>query len=121
MSSSPADSPLSPHAQGVLLSVRLQPGARAARIEGVRTLDDGCAVLVVRVSEPAVEGKANAALIRLLAKSSRLPKSSISLVAGRQDRRKLILIEGETRALMRDLAGLLNSEGSGGPPRRALS
>ena len=41
MSSPPADSPLKPHVRGVLLAVRLQPGARAARLEGVRTLDDG--------------------------------------------------------------------------------
>ena len=103
MSSSPGDSPLKAHARGVLLAVRLQPGARAPGIDGIRVLDDGQVILAVRVSEPPEKGKANTALIRLLAKSWRLPKSSISFISGQHDRRKLLLIEGEAAALMKHL------------------
>ena len=118
MSLPPADGPLTPHAGGVILAVRLQPGARATRIEGVRRLEDGRAVLNVRVTEAPEKGKANAALVRLLAKSWDLPGSSISLISGHRDRRKRLLIEGETKALMVDLARYLARGKAAAPESR---
>jgi uncharacterized protein (TIGR00251 family) len=51
------------------------------------------------------DGKANAALIKMLAKAWKVPRSSIELVSGATDRRKTVLIRGEAvdvLALLRD-------------------
>src|SRR3546814_2288699 len=70
-------------------------------------------VLKLRVTEPPEDGKANAALVRLLAKSWGLPKSTLSLVAGHTDRRKTLAVADDPaalrRALERWLAGLHQS------------
>ncbi len=70
-------------------------------------LDDGAAVLKLRVTEPPEGGKANAALIKLLAKAWKLPKSDLSLVAGQTDRRKTLAVAGDPKALRRDLQAWL--------------
>src|SRR3546814_18965143 len=70
--------------------LRLQPGASRAKVDGPARLDDGALVLKLRVTEPPEAGKANAALVRLLANSWGLPKSTLSLVAGNTDRRKTL-------------------------------
>lgn len=96
-------SPFRVTAQGLRVDLRLQPGASRARVDGVAVLDDGATVLKLRVTEPPEGGKANAALIRLLAKAWKLPKSALSLVAGHSDRRKTLAVEGDAAALKRDL------------------
>jgi uncharacterized protein len=75
----------------VRITVRLTP--RAARAE-LGALRDG--VLHVRVTAPPVDGAANAALLRLLAKRLRLARSSIRLVSGETARRKVIEVDGLT-------------------------
>jgi len=92
-------------ADGLLVSLRLQPNASRDRVEGLVRLDDGATVLKLRVSAPPEDGKANAALIKLLAKTWKLPKSSLSLVAGQTARRKTLLIIGDPAALRVRLEG----------------
>lgn len=101
------NSPFRDAQDGLLVDLRLQPGASRARVDGVVTLDDGAVVLKVRVTAPPEGGKANAALIKLLAKAWKLPKSSLSLVAGHSDRRKTLAVAGDPAALRRDLEGWL--------------
>ncbi len=86
---------------GLVLFVRLQPGASANRIEGSVRLDDGATVLRVRVTAAPEKGKANAALIKLLAKALGAPKSAIAIAGGATDRRKTLAIEGDPAALAR--------------------
>jgi uncharacterized protein (TIGR00251 family) len=93
----------------LLVDLRLQPGASRAKVDGVVVLDDGAAVLKLRVTEPPEGGKANAALIKLLAKAWKMPKSALSLVAGHTDRRKTLAVEGDPAALRRDLERWLAS------------
>jgi uncharacterized protein (TIGR00251 family) len=81
------------------LSVRLQPRARRDEIVGER----GGAV-VIRVAAPPVDGKANQALCRLIAKAAGVPPSRVSVVRGHTARDKLIRVEGvEIDALRRQL------------------
>jgi uncharacterized protein len=87
----------------LLVDIRLQPGASRAKVDGVAVLDDGATVLRVRVTEPPADGRANAALVGLLAKAWKLPKSSLTLVAGHGDRRKTLAVAGEPAALKRNL------------------
>ena len=78
------------------LPVRLTPGASADRIDGWDVDVDGRPILKVRVRARPVEGEANAALLKLLAKSLGVPKSAVSLERGGQSRIKMIAVAGLT-------------------------
>ncbi len=91
--------PFDPAAEGLRVALRVQPGASRARIDGPARLDDGRVVLKVRVTEPPEGGKANAAVIKLLAKTWKVPKSSLRVIAGHGGRRKTLLIAGEASEL----------------------
>lgn len=81
------------------LHLRVTPNAGADRIEGTELRDDGSAVLRVRVKAVPDKGKANAAVIALLAKALGVPKSAVTLVSGDTARLKSIAIEGDPAAL----------------------
>jgi uncharacterized protein YggU (UPF0235/DUF167 family) len=89
------------------LPVRLTPGAAADRIDGWDVDADGRPVLKVRVRARPVEGEANAALLKLLAKTLGVPKSAVSLDRGGQSRLKMISVDGlsddEVRTRLTDL------------------
>lgn len=76
------------------LAIRLTPGAASDRIDGWDVDPDGRPVLKVRVRARPVEGEANAALLKLLAKALDLPKSAVSLERGGQSRLKRIAVDG---------------------------
>ncbi|MFC7377656.1 DUF167 family protein [Brevundimonas sp. GCM10030266] len=76
------------------LPIRLTPGAASDRIDGWDVDADGRPVLKVRVRARPVEGEANAALLKLLAKTLKLPKSAVSLERGGQSRLKRIAVDG---------------------------
>lgn len=71
------------------VAVRLRP--RGHRDELIR-FEDG--VLHARVTAPPVDGKANRALCKLVAKRLGVAPSRVSLVRGERSRRKLVRIEG---------------------------
>lgn len=88
-------------ARGLEVYVRVSPRASANRIVGA--MDDGAGgqrlkVLVTSVPE---DGKANKAVIKLLAKSWKLAKSLMEITSGATDRNKTILITGDARAFAR--------------------
>jgi uncharacterized protein YggU (UPF0235/DUF167 family) len=74
----------------VRFAVRLTPRAGVDRVDGVS--DEG--VLQVRVAAPAVNGAANAALVRLLADELDVARTSVQMVAGATGRHKLIVVDG---------------------------
>ncbi len=77
---------------GIALLLRLTPkGGRDAN-DGWRTGADGRVYLKARVAVPPEDGKANAALIALLANALDVPKSAIRIVAGETARLKSIVI-----------------------------
>lgn len=73
------------------LSVRVTP--RSGK-EGIAGCEEG--VVRVRLNAPPVEGKANEALARLLAKALGVPKGRVTLVAGDRGRNKIVRVEGMT-------------------------
>ena len=82
----------------IKLEVRLTPRAGRDEIGG---RSEG--VLQVRVKAPPVDGKANEALRKLIAKRAGVPKSRVTIVRGEKSRRKLIAIEGADPAALREL------------------
>jgi uncharacterized protein len=78
------------------LLVRLQPRARREEVVGER----GGAV-VIRVTAPPVDGKANAALCALVAKAAGVAPSRVSVVRGHAARDKLLRVEGVEDAALR--------------------
>jgi uncharacterized protein len=80
----------------VILRVRVQPRSAADALGGVR---DGA--LVVRLTAPPIEGKANAALARVLGRALRVPPSAIEVVRGATGRDKQVRIAGLTSAAVR--------------------
>jgi hypothetical protein len=73
----------------VRFAVRLAPRSSSNRVDGVI---DG--VLRVRVSAPAVEGAANAALVRLLAEELGVARRDVRIIAGATGRQKLVVVDG---------------------------
>ena len=86
--------PFMPSRYGITVAVRLTPGAKATRIVGLAAQGDGVVALKARVTAAPARGKANAALLAMLAKAWQLAKTSLSMVSGRTDRRKLIAVAG---------------------------
>jgi uncharacterized protein (TIGR00251 family) len=73
----------------VRFAVRLTPRSAVERVEGVV---DG--VLKVRVMAPAVDGSANAALLRVLGDELGVARRDLQIVAGATSRQKLVVVDG---------------------------
>ena len=99
--------PFKPVADGVRVAVRLTPKASRNAIAGIAEAGQGEAVLKVMVTAVPEAGKANEALIKMLAKEWGVAKSSISLVAGATDRNKILHIAGDAGDLMARLGQTL--------------
>ncbi len=80
--------------EGVILRLRVTPNASKDLIEGVETAADGLAHLKVRVRAVPDKGAANAAVLKLLAKSLGIPKSALELVSGHTARVKTVRVTG---------------------------
>jgi uncharacterized protein len=95
--------PFAAAADGVRLAIRLTPKAAAARILGL--IEDGAGgwALKVAVTAPPEGGKANDALLALLAKALGVRRAALSLALGAADRRKLVHIAGDPAALAAQL------------------
>ncbi|WDR04413.1 DUF167 family protein [Devosia rhodophyticola] len=93
-------------ADGLSLFVRVTPNAGRNGIDGIEVRDDGCAVLPVRVSAVPDKGRANLAVIALLAKQFGLPKSDISVTAGATARLKTLFFSAEPDRIIQQLTAL---------------
>jgi uncharacterized protein (TIGR00251 family) len=78
------------------IAVRLTPRGGRDAIDGW----DGD-VLRARVAAPAAEGRANDALVRLLARALGVAPSNVQMIAGRQSRVKMFEIEGVSEHVAR--------------------
>ena len=80
--------------------VRLQARAHRDELVGVR---DG--VLLARVSAPPVDGRANRALCRLIARRAGVPASRVTIVRGERSRDKLVRVDGIDPSALHDALG----------------
>lgn len=110
---------------GVELSVFCQPKAARSALIGMHG-----GALKAKVKAPPVEGRANRALLDLLAEAIGVPRGRVALVSGEQSRNKRIRVDGvDAESALAALLGALEplAEGSrnapqGGPkipPRRS--
>lgn len=85
---------------GAALAIRVVP--RAKKNEIAQIMSDG--TLKVRVTAPPVDGKANDAVIELLAEVLDVPASSVEIVAGATSREKLLsILDLDAAAVQRKL------------------
>ena len=107
------NSPVARTEDGVTVAVRVSPRARSSRIDGtVADADGRCAVKVAVTTIPE-GGKANAAVIALLAKAWLVPKSSITIQSGAAAQRKILRIKGDSNALKQRIEASVTGSGSG--------
>ena len=85
-------------ADGLILKVRLTPKSSQDRIEGISPFDDET-VLKARVRAVPEKGKANSALLKLVAGWLGIPASSVSLASGGKSRLKSVQVSGDGAAL----------------------
>lgn len=86
------------------LTVRLTPRASRDEVAGERE-----GTLLVRVTAPPVDGAANEALVRLLAKVLRVPRGDVLIVSGATSRTKVVEIAGLDEGEVRRRLGLAPS------------
>lgn len=93
------------HAEGCVLPVRAQPGARRVGVQG----EQGGA-LKIAVTVPPEGGRANKALVEELSAALKIKRSQVELVSGQTSRDKRFLIRGLSRSdLETRLAELLRA------------
>ena len=90
------------NSQTVVFQVRVQP--RASRNEIAGEMDGA---LKVRLQAPAIEGRANEALIEYLAMLLKRPKAAVRISSGEHSRLKRVEVSGVTK---NDILGLLTQE-----------
>jgi len=77
---------------GCTFDIHVSPRASRAAIAGIQE-----GILKVKVTAVPLEGAANEACVRLLAKELGLKKSQLGIFAGRKSRHKTIIVNGMTR------------------------
>ena len=84
---------------GVVVDIVVKP--RSSR-EGVGPVQGDR--LVIAVNAPPVDGKANLAVVRVLAETFGIPRSSVTIVRGETGRRKIVRLAGVTAAMVEKIA-----------------
>lgn len=92
---------------GVRVRLKVTPKAKRSQFGGLLDEPDGGKALKVSVTAAPEAGKANEAVIALLAQEWGVAKSAISVVSGATDRRKLVEIRGPSQDLLSRLQGWL--------------
>jgi len=73
----------------VILELHVQPGAKRSEFAG-----EHGGRMKLRLAAPAVEGKANEALVEFLADYFGVPKRNVRITAGLRSRQKRVVIDG---------------------------
>jgi uncharacterized protein (TIGR00251 family) len=93
----------------LLVAVRVTPKSSRDAVTGLHTAADGAVSLAVRVTAAPEKGRANAAVIALLARASGLSKSAFALVSGETERCKTILVTGNPATFEAWMASIVNA------------
>ena len=93
-----------------ILRVHVVPNAKSDCVVGKHG-----GAIKIKLRAPAVEGKANAALVRFIAEQMKLPRQAIVLQSGQRSRNKLLRLDGLSEEDIRRRWRMLSPEG--GAPR----
>ena len=99
-----SDAPSNVASEGLRVAIRLSPRARSDRLVAVTASAASGHVLKAAVTAPAEAGRANEALLQLLAKSWRVPRRNLSIIAGSTSRNKVVRIAGDPQRLVEQVA-----------------
>jgi uncharacterized protein (TIGR00251 family) len=91
--------------EGVTFAVKVHPGTKKNAITG--ELGDA---LKLSLTEPPIDGKANAACIEFFAKLLKLPRSSVTIASGQASRQKNLRVSGLSAEEVRRRIGILASK-----------
>ena len=92
--------------KGIVLRIRLQPGASCQRVAGVFVAADGTEFLKISVVSIPEKGKANQELLSWLAQKLKTAKSDMKIVSGEIDRNKKVLITADETFVLSALQAL---------------
>ncbi len=98
-----SDGPLRLANDGLRVAIRLSPRAKGDRLLAIAAVEGG-RVVKASVTAPAERGRANEALLQLLARAWHLPRRDLSIVAGSTSRNKTVHIDGDPRQLIDKIA-----------------
>ena len=98
-------------ADGVAIDIRVTARASREAIDGIERRADGRAVLKVRLCAAPVEGEANEALRRLIAKALGVAPRRVEIAAGATARLKRLRIAGDPKGLAATLERLTKDIG----------
>ena len=87
--------------RGLSFAVRVVPRASRSEITGEQS-----GALRVRIAAAPVAGAANHELIKLLAKTFKLPKNAVQIISGSTSRNKIVRIQGGDAARFKELFSL---------------
>ena len=91
---------------GLMLAVRVTPRGGRDRIDGLDVMSDGREVLRLRVRAAPEDGEANAAVVRLMAATLKIPRGDVELVSGATARIKQLRLRGDAEWLAAALTKL---------------
>ena len=77
------------HALGATLAVRAQPGAKKDAVLGTHA-----DAIKVAVTAPPLDGRANAAVVEVLAEWLGVKRSQLEIIGGEANRNKVVLVRG---------------------------
>lgn len=99
--------PYTLHGDHARLTVRLTPNGGRDAIDGAETNAAGETYLKARVTAVPEKGKANKALVELVAKRLGVAKSTVGIISGDTSRQKILRIDGDPEDLQHRLSALL--------------
>jgi uncharacterized protein YggU (UPF0235/DUF167 family) len=83
------------------VTIRVRPGSARPGVGG----SDGAGALVVRVSAPAVDGRATEAALAAVAAAFGVRRQAVTLVVGKTSRTKVVEVAGGDPRRLADLLG----------------
>ena len=103
------DGPITPTRNGLRVAIRLSPRARSDRLLGIVAVAEGGHAIKAAVTAPPLNGRANEALLQLLARAWGLPRCDLSIVAAAASRNKTLHVAGDPHQLITRLSAAIAS------------
>jgi len=95
------------HSDGLTFAIKVSPKSKKNYISNIFLDQKNQSVLKIYITAPPEDGKANDAIVKLLAKTWKLKKNQIKIIFGLKDKNKIIIIEGNPKNLLEYLGKLI--------------